>query len=449
MPPPLSLSFLVVACELLLGVDGGPSGSTVVDRSAAVLRSAKRYTPPGGWWPLQARGTDCRHCGWSREAHHGTELFCTQSAETLRRQLDFVHKLQAADAFLRRCKNRLRGRSADDVNVNAGAATQDEQHQQRSLQLRGGSVVNYTKWDYVDVRDDTTRERRRRAQEEAQRWDLSRRAEDGDFSSDLREEDAALTHSTTTLGLAHDAGTEDALENAGVREDGCVSTSVAGSGATAGLDGRADAGAAESIGHPVASNGIPDGVDGQKQSTCPGECEDERRGSTLEMDSPRTGSTSQPRANRIAHQSAPLGMSAPLLKGDSEEESGGCGGDADWSRAEDHRGQVSMIDEDEKPAVAAGTVIYKEGQEGECADDADGSYDVSCGGVGDGGGERQRPCVASSSAPRAGAPSVTLANQALAHATVSSTKHEVAVACLAGWPGQPLLGVWLQLWLQL
>ena len=108
------------------------------------------------------------------EAHHGEERFCTRSAEKLRRQLQFVLRVRAADAFLRRARNTFVGRQADDTGV----------------RLRGGGGgsregIDYSKWAHLDESSSRSDVRK------AAFWDLERRPEDGDFSSGLSDAEPA------------------------------------------------------------------------------------------------------------------------------------------------------------------------------------------------------------------------------------------------------------------
>ena len=159
---------------------GGPrSTQQMFEKYTAALRDAKRYSPCSGWF---CRNRElCRHCGKTAHLHYGSECFCTRSAEGLRQQIEIVMHLKAAEAFLWRVKNTLRGRDADGHAL---------------LQLRGGGI-NHSGWERLgDCNDDDLRLKRTRGGDqglqEAALWDLQRKAEDGDFSSGLEGEDDGL-----------------------------------------------------------------------------------------------------------------------------------------------------------------------------------------------------------------------------------------------------------------
>jgi len=152
----------------------GPAagGGSVLAQATLTLRAAKRFSPRRRWWSCDE--ATCRHCGHMAEAHHGEERFCTRSAEKLRRQLQFVLRLRAADAFLRRARNTFVGRQADDTGV----------------RLRGGGGgsregIDYSKWAHLDESSSRSDVRK------AAFWDLERRPEDGDFSSGLSDAEPA------------------------------------------------------------------------------------------------------------------------------------------------------------------------------------------------------------------------------------------------------------------
>lgn len=371
---------VAMVCEAVLGV--GSSGNGVVHRSIAMLRSAKRYTP-GGWWPLRANGHDCRYCGKSREAHHGTELFCTQSAETLRRQLDVVLKLHAIDAFLRRWRDRLRGRWADGGNEQMKTPGMRNGDPHGSLQLRGGvgSAIDYRKWDCLEIGNDNLLGRSR-AQQEARRWDLYRKAEDGDFSSDLHEEHGTSTCSQLAVACAHEAGTAGPPKDAVVQEEGCVRTARIRERAEVEWD---DSGAGE--------------------RACSVEYEDGRRVSS------RLSSTSPPRMYAPEEGAPPEGL-AQSPKEDLRAEHGGGVADSDWARARYSPEDVKIEDEERQNVTAAPAVCHG-GQDAQRNARAASCY-ISCA---DSIQNRKGEQLPSHSPART--PAVTLSNRAIEHATVT------------------------------
>jgi hypothetical protein len=154
---------------------GQSPGGSVLQQATLTLRAAKRFSPRRRWFAREEEA--CRHCGRPAETHHGTERFCTASAEKLRWQLQLVLRLQAADAFLRGVKNAIVGRrvidaAAQGADGGAGASGQ-------RLRGGGGGAIDYSRWTHLDESSSHPDVRN------AAFWDLGRRPEDGDFSSDL------------------------------------------------------------------------------------------------------------------------------------------------------------------------------------------------------------------------------------------------------------------------
>jgi len=155
---------------------GQSPGGSVLQQATLTLRAAKRFSPRRRWFAREEAA--CRHCGRPAEAHHGTERFCTASAEKLRRQLQLVQRLRAADAFLRGVKNAIVGRRVADAaaqGADGGAYASGQR-----LRGGGGGTIDYSRWAHLDDDDSSHPDVRKAAF-----WDLGRRPEDGDFSSDL------------------------------------------------------------------------------------------------------------------------------------------------------------------------------------------------------------------------------------------------------------------------
>jgi len=255
--PPVALLAL---CALLCALSAGSSAGGVTERAAAALRAAKRYSPGGLWLRLRGRAAACRHCGRTCEEHHGAERFCTRSAETVRRKLEVVRKLQAIDAFLRRCKNRLRGRWEDGAQ--GGVAFPDG----KAGALRGGAGIDYAKWDALDVRGEGLHIRqRRRVAQEARHWDLRRRAEEGDFSSEVEEGKSSPTD-------ADNADAASAAAQCMVAQEGdCTKIATSGENTSRRGNGAAYSGQPCSVGYMRTLTTRRDTADNE-QSTCMVEC---------------------------------------------------------------------------------------------------------------------------------------------------------------------------------
>ena len=167
----------------------------ILEASEAVLLAAKRYSPKRCLF--QRHVDSCRHCGRAGAEHHGTERFCTRSAERLRQQVAVVHHLHATDAFLRRVRNFVRGRGWDNAPKQHGSTVL---LRQQLGQLRGGGAIDYAKWDtLVDSDDEHVRvlqqnynRTRGTAACDAAEWHLHRKAEDGDFSSGLDDKESEV-----------------------------------------------------------------------------------------------------------------------------------------------------------------------------------------------------------------------------------------------------------------